>query len=205
MTVERTTFLQAADMFASLCEQIQDEQWDRPGLGEWDVRALVGHTLRAVTTVASYLAQPAPDAVVCSSAGEYFALARTIPGADDRAVADRGHQAGRDLGPAPVETVHSAIAHTREALATIGDQDPVIATVVGGMRLSSYLPTRTFELLAHTLDLSTATDLAVDPPVAVVESAVQTAAAAVARTSDGVALFRHLVGRPGGAFRSLFG
>ncbi len=204
-TSQTTAFWQAAETFADLCDRIPDGRWDRPALGEWDVRALVGHTLRAVTTVASYLAQPAPAGVDCGSPGEYFALARSIPGADDRAVAERGLQAGRDLGADPVATVHAAVARTRQALAAVGDQDPVVVTVVGGMRLSNYLPTRTFELLAHSLDLAAATDLPIQPPAEVVESAVQTAAAAAARLGDGVAVFRHLIGRPGGAYRPLFG
>jgi len=192
-------------MFADLCTQIQDDQWHRPGLGEWDVQALVGHTLRAVTTVASYLTQPPPGQVACESAGDYFARARTLPGADDRAVAVRGRSAGRELGPDPSVTVHAAIRRTREALDSVGDDDRVVATVVGGMRLSDYLPTRTFELLAHSLDLAAATGIVVEPPWAVVESAVQTAAAGAARTGEGVAEFLHLIGRPGGAHRPLFG
>lgn len=202
-TNERETFLRAAEMFAELCGRIGDEQWPRPGLGEWDVRALVGHTLRAVTTVATYLGQPAPESVVCESAGAYFVAARSIAGADDRAVAERGHQAGRDLGAEPTTTVRQAVERTRSALTGTSD-DRLVATVVGGMRLADYLPTRTFELLAHTIDLADATGLAVTPPPEVVESAVRTAASAAAGTGDGVALFRHLLGRPGGSLRPLF-
>ena len=198
-----TAFLEAADMFAGFCARIRDDDWVRPALGEWDVRALVGHTLRAVTTVSTYLSQPRPHHVVCGSPGEYFALARTVPAADDRAVAERGRQAGRDLGDDPLTTVRAAVDRTREDLAA-SEGDPVVATVVGGMRLRVYLPTRTFELFAHTLDLAAATGLDLDPPVTVVESAVATAAAAAARTGDGVALFRHLLGRPGGAHHPLF-
>lgn len=202
---ERADFLLAADMFADLCERIGEDQWSRPGLGEWDVRSLVGHTLRAVTTVATYLEAPTPDVVACAAPGDYFAAARQVPGADASAVAERGRQAGRDLGEDPAGVVRDAVERTRAALAAVGDGDPVIATVVGGMHLSNYLPTRTFELLAHSLDLSVATGLELDPPIGVVDSAVQTAAAAVARTSDGVALLRHLLGRPGGALHPLFG
>lgn len=203
-TSERETFLRAAEMFAEACRQVGAEQWARPGLGEWDVRALVGHTLRAVTTVATYLGQPAPGTVVCDSAGAYFVASRSIAGADERAVAERGHQGGRDLGPDPTLTVHDAIERTRSVLATVDDTDRIVATVVGGMRLDDYLPTRTFELLAHTLDLAQATGVEVEPPADVVESAVRTAAAALAGTGDGVAFFRHLLGRPGGAHRPLF-
>ncbi|WP_436700683.1 maleylpyruvate isomerase family mycothiol-dependent enzyme [Nocardioides sp. BYT-33-1] len=204
-TSETTVFLQAADMFADLCRQVPDGAWTRPGLGEWDVRALAGHTLRAVTTVAAYLDQPAAETAACPSAGEYFARVRTMPGADDRAVAERGRRAGRDLGADPAAAVRAAVARTRDALAVVAGRDPIVATIAGGMRLSDYLPTRTFELLAHSLDLCAATDLVLEPPPAVVESAVVTAAAALTHVGDGVATFRHLIGRAGGAHRPLFG
>jgi len=200
-----TVFLQAADMFAAAVEQVRDDQWDQPGLGEWDVRALVGHTLRAVTTVSSYLAQPAPDSVACGSAGEYFVRVRTLPAADDRAVADRGHQAGRDLGPDPLATVRAGIARASERLAQLDGADPVLPTVAGGMRLSDYLPTRTFELLAHSNDLAAATGAVLVVPLEVGESALQTAVAAMARLGDGNALLLHLLGRPGGEHRPMFG
>lgn len=204
-TTETTTFLRAADMFAGFCERIEDDHWARPGLGEWDVRALVGHTLRAVTSVPTYLSQPRPEGVVCASAGEYFVRARTVPGADDRAVADRGHQAGRDLGEDPLGVIRRAVASAREALDAVGEDDPVVATVVGGMRLRAYLPTRTFELLAHTLDLAAATGVDLDPPADVLGSSLWTAVDTAALSGNGVALFRHLLGRPGGAHRPLFG
>lgn len=202
--ITATTFLAATEMFADLCAAIADHQWALPGLGEWDVRALVGHTLRAVTTVPTYLSEPRPDAVVCSGPGEYFALSRGIPGADDAAVAARGHEAGRRLGPDPLATVRAEIGRAREALAAIGSEDPVLPTVVGAMRLSDYLPTRTFELTAHSLDISRATGLPLQPPTAVLRTAVDTATSALLHTSDGVALFRHLIGR-GSTFRPLFG
>ena len=109
------------------------------------------------------------------------------------------------MGRDPAATVHAEIDQARAALLAVGDDDRVIVTVVGGMKLSAYLPTRTFELTAHSLDLATATGLPVEPPDAVMESALHTAAAAVARTGDGVTLLRHLLGRPGGSFQPLFG
>lgn len=36
--------------------------------------------------------------------------------------------------------------------------------MAGGMRLADYLPTRTFELVVHTLDLASALGLDVAPP-----------------------------------------
>jgi hypothetical protein len=39
-----------------------------------------------------------------------------------------------------------------------------VTTFAGGMRLSDYLPTRTFELAVHTADLAVALDLPADVP-----------------------------------------
>jgi hypothetical protein len=39
-----------------------------------------------------------------------------------------------------------------------------VTTIVGGMRLGDYLPTRTFELAVHTADIVTALDVPPDVP-----------------------------------------
>ena len=44
---------------ADLVDTIPPERWDGPGLGEWDLRALVGHTSRSLLTVEAYLQRPA--------------------------------------------------------------------------------------------------------------------------------------------------
>ena len=44
-------FGQAARAVAALVDTIPPERWDGPGLGEWDLRALVGHTSRSLLTV----------------------------------------------------------------------------------------------------------------------------------------------------------
>ena len=59
MPSPRTTFLSAAAAVADLVDTIPSTAWDGPGLGVWDLRALVGHTSRALVTVVTYLGQPA--------------------------------------------------------------------------------------------------------------------------------------------------
>ena len=54
----RCAFKDAANWFAGTTALVGD-RWDRPGLGDWDVRALVGHTSRSLLTVETYLARPA--------------------------------------------------------------------------------------------------------------------------------------------------
>jgi hypothetical protein len=53
------------------------DRWDAPGLGEWDVRALVGHTSRAMLTVEAYLAKPA-EQVDMLSAPLYYRATRSL-------------------------------------------------------------------------------------------------------------------------------
>lgn len=50
-----TVFASAAAAFARLVRAVPETAWDGPGLGEWDLRALVGHTSRSLITVSDYL------------------------------------------------------------------------------------------------------------------------------------------------------
>ncbi|MFC8616124.1 maleylpyruvate isomerase N-terminal domain-containing protein [Micromonospora purpureochromogenes] len=154
----RRAFTDAALWFVRTTALVGD-RWSRPGLGEWDVRALVGHTSRSLSTVEEYLARPA-SGVEVSSAGDYFRA--TSAAAAGAAVAARGRDAGAALGSDPAAAVAELAARVL-ALVDTQDGGALVTTVVGGMRLADYLPTRTFELAVHTADLATA--LGVPPEV----------------------------------------
>lgn len=147
----RRAFADAARWFASIATSVGD-RWDQPGLGEWDVRALVGHTSRALLTVEAYLDRPADTAEI-GSAADYFRAIRELAAGPD--VAERGREAGAALGLEPANTV-AEIANRVLRLVDAQDGTALVTTVVGGMRLSDYLPTRTFELAVHTTDLAKA-------------------------------------------------
>src|SRR5215207_5365596 len=93
----RRAFKDAAHWFVGVTALVGD-RWNLPGLGEWDVRALVGHTSRSLLTVETYLARPAAAAEVASAA-DYFRATRAA--AAGPAVAARGREAGTALGAAP--------------------------------------------------------------------------------------------------------
>jgi uncharacterized protein (TIGR03083 family) len=147
----RRAFEDAAGWFVRAAALV-GERWDEPGLGEWDVRALVGHTSRSFLTVEEYLARPAATVEV-ASAGDYY---RAIRGrTDGPAVAQRGRDAGAALGDDPAAAVAAIAARVVPSVAACtGDELPT--TIAGGMRLADYLPTRTFELVVHTCDLAVA-------------------------------------------------
>ena len=177
----RATFASAATAFAGLVHDIPASRWDGPGLGEWDLRSLVGHTSRSLITVSTYL-QSTAEREDIPGAVEYYVYAREFAaGAGAEAIVERGRQAGRDLGDDPAAAVDRLLAKALDDLG--GVDDPLIAVIGGvGMKLSSYLPTRTFELAVHGLDIARATGLTFTLP----EQALADSAALAARV--GVAL-----------------
>lgn len=151
------TYLSAVRSFVQLVGDIGSDRWDRPGLGGWDLRSLVGHASRSLITVVTYLDTTAEREEIASPQ-QYYARVKTITSADPSGVADRGRQAGKDLGADPAAAVAELAQRATHKLAASGDR--LIAVIGGlGMWLHAYLPTRTFELAVHSLDIAAAADL----------------------------------------------
>jgi len=187
----RETFAEAARTFADLVPRIPDDRWNGPGLGEWDLRSLVGHTSRSLVTVQTYLDQPAETEEVPSPAAYYVAVA----GLDNAAVADRGRQAGLALGENPAQFVDALAHRVLELVESAGN--PLIHTGAGGMRLENYLSTRTFELVVHSLDIAAAVP-DIEPPEfsdQVLGEVASVAATAAVLRGRGVELMLALTGR----------
>ncbi len=141
----------------------------------------------------TYLQQPAGCEAV-TSPERYFALVtRATQSSSPDAVAERGRQAGGQLGTDPAAAVRTLVDDSLHALAHSGDA--LIETIAGGMYLRNYLPTRTFELAVHSLDIAAAAGLTVTLPAEVLlESAALGARIAVER-GDGVSVLTALAGR----------
>lgn len=152
----RAVLQEAAEGFLGLVAAVPADGWDRPGLGEWTVRELVGHTGRAFLTVRDYLASPAEHATL-PDAATYFAVGLSGAGVHEM-VAERGREAGLALGDDPLGTVGEWAGQALAAAGAAPD-DTVVGTSFGGMRLLDYLPTRVFELTVHGLDLARALGL----------------------------------------------
>ena len=77
-----------------------------------------------------------------------------------------------------------------------GPTNPLIEVIGGlGIRLHTYLPTRTFELAVHGLDIARATGLSFDVPDDVLDEAMVLAARIGVATGDGETLLLALTGR----------
>jgi uncharacterized protein (TIGR03083 family) len=191
----RQAYDEAATAFRVVVDSIGAEEWDRPALGEWTVRELVAHTLRALLTVEAYLGVEATK-VELRGPAEYFRVALDASGihAD---VAARARTQVTGLGDDPAAVV-AATAGRVLALVDQTPDDRVLGTFVGGITLADYLPSRVVELVVHTLDLCAA--LGREPLVgrlgaAVTLSTLGEVAAARPATVDVAHLVRALTGR----------
>jgi uncharacterized protein (TIGR03083 family) len=191
----RSTFLDAAAAVADLVDTIPATAWNGPGLGEWDLRALVGHTSRSLITVVEYLGRPATEEEVATPEAYYAAVTRIV-GADPAAVVERGRAAGAALGADPAAAFRSRLTDATAALDRAADDD-LLTTLAGGMRLTAYLPTRTFELAVHGGDIARATGLSVNLPPAVLAEAGSLAVRVAVERGQGPALLAALTGRAG--------
>ncbi|MFG1933826.1 maleylpyruvate isomerase N-terminal domain-containing protein [Mycobacterium sp. NPDC048908] len=189
-----STFALAAHSFAALVHEVPADGWDGPGLGEWDLRSLVGHASRSLITVSTYLQQPAEREDIKTPQEYYARVNPKVLGLEPEGVLERGRQAGRDLGEDPASTVDGLVSRVVGELA--GVDDPLITVIGGaGIRLLAYLPTRTFELAVHGLDIAHAVGLAVVPPPAVLEEATALAARIAAISGYGETVLLALTGR----------
>lgn len=188
----RRAFADAGEWFVSTAALVGD-RWTRPGMGEWDVRSLVGHTSRSLLTVETYLARPAA-AIEVGSAEEYFRATRAAAAAPD--VAARGREAGLALGRDPAGAVAEIAARVLPLVDAI-DGTELVTTIVGGMRLCDYLPTRTFELVVHTTDLARALDLPLDLPATAATQALDVVARLAVAEGLAGPLLLSSTGRPG--------
>ncbi len=102
------------------------------------------------------------------------------------------------LGDDPAGAVRLILDDVTTDLAR-ADLDQVITTYAGGMRLRDYLPTRTFELVVHGLDIAAAVPLRWTPPTPALRSAVSIAAEVAVLRGEGSLMLRLVTGRePGG-------
>ena len=194
----RDTYLAAADAFADLVVRLPADGWHAPGLGKWTRRDLVGHVVSsALRQVPEVLGNPAGHQEILSPEG-YWAFARSVS-ADRYAAAvaashDDARRTGEGLGDDPADLVWHVIGEAAAALATAGDLD-LVETPAGGMQVADWIPTRTFELAVHGLDLADSAQMPFQLPGDVLADSAAIAARVAVALGEGPLLLRALTGR----------
>lgn len=188
----RQWFQVATQGFLQVLDGLEEGDLDGPGLGDWDLRALLGHTTRAYTTLTTYLTDE-PTPVVLHGPGAYYRAAADVL-AEPRQVAQRGRDAGRALGQAPLQRAREIVGEVCTVLETTDDR-AVADTPLGGMRLADCLPTRAFEVTVHSLDLARAASVSIPAELSAAVVPALHLAASVAEGPQAVALLLALTGR----------
>lgn len=192
-----TVFIRSAESFLALLGQIRSEQWELPGVGNWNVRSLAGHTARAIVTVENYLANETAGRATIATAEDYYVAieAGMTDAADAAAIDARGVEAGKRLGSDPVAWVTATLSRVRDLLAEQPSER--IVTVIGGLTipLSEYLRTRSFELVVHSIDLSRATGIPTGLPEEALRAAATLASGIAVSRGQGEDLLLALTGR----------
>ncbi len=135
--------------------ELPDEAFSAPTrCPPWDVRVLVGHMVRDLDRVLTYIADPAPEAAT-TDAVEYW---RSY---DPRAEGPRitaGSVEVADRYATPAELVDGSDSTLRRCLEWAGREDParVLGTRLTSIRLDEFVKTRILEIGVHGMDLAAA-------------------------------------------------
>jgi uncharacterized protein (TIGR03083 family) len=175
-------FASAADFLVAVVDRIGASDWGRPGLGSWDVRELVAHANRGMTTVEQYLTDPMDPASVQA---DY---------ATPESVAARARASVAALGDDPSATVRQTRDRVVPLIART-PMDAVIGTPFGHRSLGAYLPSRTAELTIHGIDIADALGLSVEVPSDALAETLRGVANMAVTRGHGPELLRALSGR----------
>ncbi|HET7762560.1 MAG TPA: maleylpyruvate isomerase N-terminal domain-containing protein [Phycicoccus sp.] len=161
----REWFAGASDAVVGLVAAVPQDAWEGPGLGEWSVRELVAHTLRAWTTVHDYLGEPVPaEGTPGLTAAQYLARGLVLPGIHE-GVAQRARDDVARLGTDPAGAARAVADEVTALVATVVDER-LLPTRIGVMTVGEYLRTRAFELTVHGLDVARAVGVTVPEDLA---------------------------------------
>jgi uncharacterized protein (TIGR03083 family) len=161
MTAFREAYKQAAGCLVDTVAGIRVDQWDEPALGVWSVRDLTGHASGGLLLVERF-SQVKPEQIELSSPVAYYRKAMSGARVNEQ-IAERGKDRGRELGDDPAGVLRELADRVCNLVDTLPDEHPM-GSNIGGIRFVDYLPTRTLELVVHTLDLAKATGQQVQPP-----------------------------------------
>jgi uncharacterized protein (TIGR03083 family) len=188
-----TDFAAAAHSFLDLVAEVPPAKWNEPALGVWDVRSLVGHTARAISTVETYLQAPPAAEVTAPDAESYYAEVFTAY-TDNDAIAARGVEAGKALTESSGEEFEATLNRALALIQSSGS-DRLVAIGPIGIPLHEYLRTRVFELVVHSMDIANAVGLTHGIPSEVVANVADLAARVAVRKGDGEAILFAMTGR----------
>jgi uncharacterized protein (TIGR03083 family) len=187
----REAYLESAEFFASLVDGVDIDVWENHALGQWTLRDLAGHTYRSINTVVGYSEKAAPQVDIESSTQWILNVRQN---ANPDRVAELGRSAGLEIMDNPQMMVRGFLNMVRERVNDL-DDDFILATPQGGMRLIDYLQLRTMELVIHGSDFARALGVQATPPANGMQVALHVLTGVAVAEGRGPDLANALTGR----------
>ena len=187
----RNAFRESSLQLVDVLERVPADAWAKPGLGEWTIRELVAHVLRALDR--PVVDEVSDGAIAAESAAAYYVKAMASPTIHEE-VAERARVSAASFGDDLAEAARAIVAGSVRAVEGLDDDAPV-TTTIGAVRLVDYLPTRVIEIVIHTLDVAEAAGVAFEPGNDALTVSLALLGEIAVEHGDGAALTLALSGR----------
>jgi uncharacterized protein (TIGR03083 family) len=190
----RDAFRASAEWFVAVVDDVGSDGWERPALGEWNVRELVGHTSRNCLLITDYLDVGSTGQVVVGPFAFWNAVLSKERSAVHASIAEQAAEQALSLGPDVAASMRELIERTIQLVDRASDTAALRFGSAGTLALIDLLPSRVVEFVGHGLDICHAigrehADL---PP-----DTARFAAVLLASRGDPVAITQALLGRNG--------
>jgi uncharacterized protein (TIGR03083 family) len=188
----RESFRESALWFASVVDDIGDEQWTDTGLGVWTVRELVGHCSINCTMILELLDPSGTPRRLVGPVEFWRGVLAGDRAATHAAIAAEAESAADRLGVEPAIGLRGLVKRTIELVDASADGAPIRFGENGELALIDFLPSRIVEFVAHGLDVCHATGRGhVDVPA----DAARLAAGWLSELGDPLVVVQLLLGR----------
>lgn len=154
----RAAFDHLGEQYIELTRSLDDADLAKPGLGQWTLRDLIAHAVRAFSTAAANLDATRSIEFTIHTAGEYFRTTFASSPNIHAEIAERGVRAGNELGADAAAVAATVERIITQACARVGDADDnsIVNHLVGQVPFVPYLATRVVEAGVHLLDVQRA-------------------------------------------------
>jgi uncharacterized protein (TIGR03083 family) len=162
MTVVLDALRAESDRFGATLAALSPDDWQRPTrCPPMDLRRLTAHALRGAERIIEFLGRPPTDPPADVDAVSYFRYDPAVVGPDvvRRAAEAAGSRTGAEIAALWATTWPDALALADKHL----DDDPILASPLGKIRLSEYVRTRVVEVGVHAMDVRDALGEEPDP------------------------------------------
>lgn len=155
MGTPRSDFDEAVAFYVKVVSEVAPDQWSLPARGNQTVLEVAAQGSRPLTTTRDFLTAGAEIEEIHNTLG-YFIRSKPIDAETAAGIQRRGKEALERLQGGDPGTIAADLAKQALDCVHAAEDDALVGTQFGGMRLLPYLPTRTMELVTCGVEVADA-------------------------------------------------